>query len=225
MRAWGCVGFLVLASCSGNTAGSGGDAGLDSGGAGGLPGTGGAPGTGAVPSTGGLPGTGGSNGCVAHPSTQYFLALGLSLEPKKPVVAVVSVAADDSSGLPVSSWSVQPLSWKDRQTPVGSAIALPPIQHDSTGAFSADPPTIDVPGEANPFSHTLITVDLKSLAGAFCPGQTFACGTVGGLVVKPIEVPVDGSTWTLTKLAGDPFPEPPPVDCALTPALPVGTFQ
>jgi len=80
---------------------------------------------------------------------------------------------------------------------------------------------VDVPGEANPFSHTPLTVDLSALKGSFCIQGSFACGTMDGEVTKPIPLTLDGSSWTATPLTGA-IPEPPPIDCKGTPALPLG---
>jgi len=47
---------------------------------------------------------------------------------------------------------------------------------------------------------------------------------VGGQVTKPIQLPLDGSSWTATPLAGA-NPEPPPVDCSGELADPVGSWM
>lgn len=169
--------------------------------------------------------------CAAVPQPgeidgQYFFAFAASLEKLKPIVFLATITSKAGPSGTAMDWSLQGLHWNDRKTPVGPALELKDIAIDAEGYIDADLAPLDVDKDANPFSHSPITADVSSLRGQFCAGQTFFYGEFDGLVTKPIELSVDGSSWTLTKVTGPAdYPEPPPVDCQKTPALPVGTWQ
>lgn len=170
--------------------------------------------------------------CAAVPAPgevdgQYFFAFAASLEKSKPIVFLATITSKASAaGGTEMKWELQGLDWSDRKTPVGPPLVLDALAIDAEGNIDADLVPLDVVGEANPFSHTPITADVSSLRGQFCAGQTFFYGEFDGIVTKPIELSVDGSSWTLTKVTGPAdYPEPPPTDCQKTPAAPVGTWQ
>jgi len=203
------LGLALLTACGGkvNTVADGG-----------AGGTGGA----SVSSGGGSGGS--STSCTLGASGTYFLAAATSLEPTKPLVFLVDVVVKPIAGTPQMTWTLQPLLWSDRKTPVGTATAWPPVPLGTDGTLDFDPPPVDLPSEANPFSHTPLSVDLAAFRGSFCVQGSFACGTMDGMVTKPIELFLDGSTWTATPISGA-FPEPPPTDCNGTLALPVGSWM
>lgn len=169
--------------------------------------------------------------CTAVPQPgdldgQYFFAFAASLEKLKPIVFLATITSKAGASGTEMKWELQGLNWSDRKTPVGPPLVLDALAIDAEGNIDADLAPLDVVGEANPFSHTPITADVSSLRGQFCAGQTFFHGSFDGIVTKPIELSVDCSSWTLTKVTGPAdYPEPPPVDCKKTPAMPVGTWQ
>lgn len=170
--------------------------------------------------------TGGASGAPAcdasgFPSS-YFLAVGTEPDPKKPFVARVDMTASQSGNGFEVVWVLQPLLWYDRKTLVGSQISLPPITPAADGKFATAWPQINFPGEANPFEHSPLSVEVTSLRGSLCGAATFACGGLAGKVTKPTPSEFEVSTWTLTKVS-DPasYPEPPPVNCDKELAVPV----
>jgi len=169
--------------------------------------------------------------CTALPQPgeidgDYFFAFAASLELSKPMVFLATITSAAGAGGTEMVWSLQALDWSDRKTPVGAPIVLPAITIGSDGMIDSDLPPLDVVGEANPFSHTPITADVSTLTGRFCGGETFFSGQFDGVVTKPITIQLAGSSWTLTKVTGpSDYPEPPPIDCQMTEAAPVGTWQ
>jgi len=214
---------LGLVACGGagsaGGVGTGGVAGANTGGTG-ATGTGGTAGSGALGGVGGTGATGGTSpSCDADLGGGYFLALSLNVSRKQPVVFSVSMTVTDMNGAPVTTWTLQPLEAADRTTPVGSPITWPSITHATDGSFSTDPPSMDLPPEANPLTPSAMTIDLADFSGTLCNGSV-SCGTFGGEVTSPISLALDGSTWTASLVSGAVYPEPPPVDCIGTLADP-----
>lgn len=168
------------------------------------------------------PGTGGSGGGPAYdcengvaPTAEqltgpYYLVLSASIRPQSPVVFLADVTSDGSS----FSMSVQPLK-VDRKTPVGDPLDVGPFEFGDDGTFDAQFPKLTVNGEANPVSGSELVATAK-FTGTFCgPDATFTCGTVSGNVEKPAALPLDGSTFTMTKLGSpdDIVPEETVINC------------
>jgi len=198
-----------------------------------MPSTGGGGGSGATPSTGGAPGSGGSSACVVPKPGEldgdYFLALSAKLDASKPIVFAVKVTTESFVGQLGMRWTMRSLLWSDRKTPVGDPIVptqppMKPFPIDALGNLHAQLDAFVVPGEANPISHTPLTLEID-LDAAVCGGGGFYCGTFSGNVTKPIPLDLAGSTWTLQKVSGAVFPEPPIIDCANNLAAPVGTLK
>ncbi len=209
------------------------------GGGGGFPTAGGAPGTGGLggggtPDAGGAPGGGGGSGSCVVPKPgeldgDYFLTLSMKLAPSKPFVFAVNVTTEAFVGQVGMRWTIRNLLWSDRKTPVGDPIAptpppMAPFLIDALGTVHVQLDAFAVLGEANPLTHTPVMFD-ATLEGAVCGGGGFFCGTFGGYITKPIPVDLTGSTWTLQKVSGAVFPEPPAIDCAKNLAAPVATLK
>ena len=214
---------FVLAACGGNASGGGG---LDGGseasfaGSGGGFGGFGAAGSGGV-AAGGTGGSaaGGTGGAAcadvqATLSADFLLVISASIQPKSPFLFHVTATTAPAQML----WTLQALDAKDRTTPVGSPITLPPIAVASDGTFDDDLPSIDIVGAANPISGSDIAVEIQSFTGSMCSAGNFYCGDLGGNVTKPIPLDLTGSTWTLTRINA--AQGPVVINCAQEPADP-----
>ena len=71
--------------------------------------------------------------------------------------------------------------------------------------FEVELGTIHIPGEANPISELPIEVNV-TLSGAV-NRHDHLCGKAFGSVTVPIELPLDGSDWTMSYA---PEPDTPP---------------
>lgn len=94
---------------------------------------------------------------------------------------------------------------------VGDVYAYSGIPLDPDGSFTWDTGVILVPGEANPITGSDITgsfsVDVE-------PAGSPYCGSVGGQVLSPIQVSLDGSTHAMTTVpAVDALPLEFPTSC------------
>ncbi len=219
---WRALFALLALACS---SGGGGGA-FPDGGAGATAGGTGSGGTGGQASTGG--GSGCSPPSVGAIDGSYYFALATTMDDTKPVVFAADVTTESGAAGTATRWVLHPLLWSDRKTEVDAPIELPPqgdsaIELGADGAFSAHLLPAEIPGDANPFSHSAITVDV-TLKGSLCGAGTFFCGTASGNVTKPVPISLDGSTWTLEKTAGT-FPEPPKINCAMELAAGVGTWK
>ncbi len=102
---------------------------------------------------------------------------------------------------------------KDRKTPVGNPIDLGPFPVKADTSFDADFPPLDVVGAANPISGSDITADAEIL-GKMCAPANFVCGDLKGLVTKPAEIDLTGSTFAMERLdAPGAFPAQPKINC------------
>ncbi len=215
---------LLLVACGGNASGSSApDGGAGFAATGGV-GAGGSGGVGLGGSGGGLGGSGGlpsggtgGGACAdvqATMSADFLLVISATFQPKSPILFHVTGSTAPSQML----WTLQALDAKDRTTPVGSPIVLPPIDVGSDGTFAADLPPMDIVGAANAITGSDITVAIQSFTGSVCVGGNFYCGDLDGAVTKPITLPLAGSTWTLTRMNA--AQGPVVINCAQEPADP-----
>lgn len=201
---------LLGVACGGVTEGAVGDGGAGTGGAG----TGGA-------GTGGA-GTGGqrAQGCALlaeQMAGDYLFALspvtaGSAWSKDRPVVYLNTVTTAAGTGTLYVTWHLQPLKSADRKTPTGSAQDFD-FTLSGAGSADLDLPPLDVPADANPLTGSPATLDISSLKGPNCDVTNFYCGTADGKVAKPIPLSIDGSTWTMERIVGGVYPEPPKIDC------------
>ena len=125
-------------------------------------------------------------------------------------------------------FTLQPLDAMDRKQPVGSAIVQTyPVTDDGALIAALARSTID--GRANAIIYNSAIDSQVTLNGRVCKlaqpwssgpvsADNYYCGTLTGHVFTPIDSDIDG-TFTLIRLANaSTFPEPPPIDCAGTPA-------
>lgn len=183
--------------------------------------------------TAGAGGAGGAGGQDAGACTvptageidgEYLFALSAVVNKNKsnknrPIMVHNTVTTKDSGGSLAMDWSLQPLDKDDRKTPVGAPLAINDIVIGADGTFDVDPAELDVNGAANPLSGSDITADISSLKGSVCNLGGFYCGTVAGDVSKPLTLSLAGTTWTMEKIEGGVYPEPPKIDCAMNEAL------
>jgi hypothetical protein len=176
------------------------------------------------------PGSGGEGGATTDGGTcvppkpgemdgDYLFTFAAVLDPTKPVLFATKVTTADAGGLTSMSWTIQGLLWSDRKTLVGDPIQLPAATINADGTFKAKLPPLSLVGETNPFSHSPLEADV-TLEGKFCGSGPY-CGTFSGNVTKPIPLDLAGSSWTLEKVTGTDYPEPPTVNCKGLLAVPV----
>ena len=175
---------------------------------------------------GGAGGAAGSDAgaCVAPKPGEidgdYLFTFAAVLDPTRPVLFLAKVTtADAGGGLTSMTWTIQGLLWSDRKTLVGDPIALPATTLDADGKFEAKLPPLTLVGETNPFSHTPLQATV-TLSGTVCGLDGFYCGTFLGDLVKPIPYDLKGSSWTLEKVEGGVYTEPPFVTCKKKLAVP-----
>mgnify|MGYP003498400128 FL=1 len=159
----------------------------------------------------------------------YLFSLAAVLDHVKPMLFRAKVTTEAGGGATTMRWNLQGLKWDDRKTLVGTAFDIPaaadaPFQLGADGTFSTKLPLLTVVGEANPFSHTQVSAQV-SLTGKFCGAGDFFCGTAEGTLPDLGDLSLNGSTWTLEKVTGTDYPEPPHINCKQALALPVGTWQ
>jgi len=150
----------------------------------------------------------------------YLLAISVSIAASKPIVLLDTVSTPPLNGGTGVSFDAQPLSYRDRKTPVGTKVALGPFFVDSNGNFTASIPGLTVVGDANPITvGSEIQADV-TLTGNLCGNGSFFCGTVSGTASRPITLDLSGSTFTLTRVEGGNIPTQPAIDCAGKPSDP-----
>ena len=153
---------------------------------------------------------------------RYLLAISASIAPGRPILALLDVstpAAQDGAAL---AFVAQMLAASDRKTKVGDPLSLGPFPIDGDGDFHADITGLSVSGDANPVTlGAPIEADLE-LTGNLCAKTRFYCGNVSGQIVRPLELSLQGSTFTLTPIPpGSSVPDQPRIDCRGTLADPL----
>ncbi|WP_437621072.1 hypothetical protein [Sorangium sp. So ce1151] len=175
---------------------------------------------------GGSDGSGGGGGggsCLPEagaPDGDFLFSLSAYLNPQAPIVflsTLTSEARDD--GLSISL-SFQALEAADRKTPTGTPVDVGPYEVSADGQFTAELPTIVVPGNANPISGSELEATI-TLSGALCAPADFVCGDVTGTVTRPLSLDLKGSTFAMQRIT-DPDSYPAPViNCDKKPARPL----
>ncbi|MGK3999523.1 hypothetical protein [Sorangium sp. So ce1024] len=175
---------------------------------------------------GGSDGSGGGGGasCVPEagaPDGDFFFNLSAYLNPRTPIVFLARLTTEASDGGLSFSLRFQPLEAADRRTPTGEPFDVGPYEVSDDGQFTAELPTIVVPGNANPFSGSELEATI-TLTGALCAPVDFVCGDVTGNVARPLALDLEGSTFAMERIT-DPASYPASViNCKRDPALPPG---
>ncbi|WP_433930133.1 hypothetical protein AB3662_39995 [Sorangium cellulosum] len=177
---------------------------------------------------GGSDGEGGSGGggggsCLPEagaPDGDFFFSLSAYLSPRAPIVFLSKLTTEASDGGLSFSLSFQPLEAADRKTPTGEPFDVGPYEVSADGQFTAELPTIVVPGNANPISGSELEATI-TLTGALCAPADFVCGDVTGTATRPIALDLKGSTFAMERIT-DPSSYPAPViNCDRDPARPL----
>lgn len=94
---------------------------------------------------------------------------------------------------------------------VGDVYSYAGIPVDPDGAFTWDTGVLLIPGAANPITGSDIVV---SVSAEVVPMGSPYCGRVGGQVMQPIRVPLEGSTHAMTTVESElALPLEFPVSC------------
>lgn len=150
----------------------------------------------------------------------FFFNLSVYLDPQAPIVFVASLTTEASDGGLSFSMTFQPLESADRRTPTGSPFDVGPYELSEDGTFTAELPTIVVPGNANPFSGSELEATI-TLAGTLCAPADFVCGDVTGTAARPVQLDLRGSTFAMERIT-DPSSYPAAViNCEKDPARPL----
>jgi hypothetical protein len=155
-----------------------------------------------------------------------LLAVSAAFSPKKPILFVATVEASAAPSAQLRfSFDLQPLSATDRRTPVGSSTGR--AETTAGVPFALDFGAVTVTGEADPLlPGRPIAADI-ALSGELCApdpatGEVeFLCGAVSGTVSEPVELKLEGSTWTARRIQ-DPSSLPEiTINCAGDPPDPL----
>lgn len=173
--------------------------------------------------TGGGGGRGGGDGCLPEAGAvdgDFFFNLSAYLLPQAPIVFLASLTTAASDGGLSFSMTFQALEVADRRTPTGSPADVGPYELSEDGTFTAELPTIVVPGNANPISGSELEATI-TLAGTLCAPADFVCGDVTGTASRPVELDLKGSTFAMERIT-DPSSYPAAViNCKKDPARPL----
>lgn len=146
-------------------------------------------------------------------SGDYLFVLG-ALVPERPVLfrAAVTTTAAEAGGTNLNM-VLHPIDSRDRQTEVCEPIPLPPLLIDAQGRMDAQLPVVRVPGYANAISGRAIEAT-PILKANFCGVQDSYCGAVEGLLTRPLQHDLTGSTFAMLRMtAGEAAPDPLVVGC------------
>ncbi|WP_437315608.1 hypothetical protein [Sorangium sp. So ce385] len=173
---------------------------------------------------GGGDGTGGGGeGCPPEPGAvdgEFFFNLSARISPRTPIVFVAGLTTEASDGGVSFSMTFQPLEAADRRTPTGPSVEVGPYALSEDGTFTAELPTIVVPGNANPISGGELEATI-TLSGTLCEPADFVCGDVTGTVARPVNLNLKGSTFAMERIT-DPSSYPASViNCKKDPASPL----
>lgn len=152
----------------------------------------------------------------------YVMSVSLALAPGRPIVTLIDTTASMEGDVWVLELSQQPLSAADRMTPVGERGEVQRFEFTDTD-FETTPFDSFTPAEANPITGTdaeavlILRGTLCSVRGDDNPDATVDswCGTVGGEILRPLPMPLDGSTFAAVRVAdAQSIPTDLPINCA-----------
>lgn len=177
---------------------------------------------------GGSDGTGGAGGggdnCLPEAGAvdgDFLFSLSAYLNPRAPILFVASLTTEASDGGLSFSLTFQPLTAADRRTPSGEPFDVGPFELSADGTFTAQLPTLVVPGDANPISGSELEATITLTGGSLCAPADFVCGVVTGTTARPLPLNLKGSTFAMERIA-DPSSYPAPViNCKRDPANPL----
>ncbi len=159
-------------------------------------------------------GAGGQGGEFTGPTPElelgtYLMTISASAYPTTPVLLVATIEAVPDKELTYIA-NVQALDADDRKTLVGPEFQAGPATEKSNGQLDLHVVSPELPEEANPLDNGPLKGDLIVHLKV---ASDFMCGMVTGALSKPFSFDLDGSTFTLQKVDGTDYPEPPYINC------------
>lgn len=160
------------------------------------------------------------------PTGDWYLIVSAVLDRSKPFYIRTTFEPEDGG-----TWNVtfQPLKAdvafdddfneiprEDRRTPVGEPIVVSGVVIDEAGSFAVSVDGLVLEDESNPVTGRLVRGNV-SLTGSF-RDLTTSCGDVGGQIVEPLTLNLNGSTFTLFRSDDFNAVEDIPINCAQLPA-------
>ncbi len=160
-------------------------------------------------------------------SGTFLFSVSTTLGPLTPLVYLLEVEATrDADDVYTISMRDQPLSKLDRKTPVGEFGDPRVFVVSPAGCFKSDFVVFNIPAEVNPVLNSPTVAEIAfsgNVAEAVLQEDgdklvTFWCGQVDGNVTMPLNLGIDGSTFTASRVL-DPKNLPEVlIDCDMTPA-------
>jgi hypothetical protein len=149
------------------------------------------------------------------PPTEEVLLLAVStvVDPTQPIQGIVWLerGGEGTVNIELQWLSLDQGSSTEPRELVGDVYAYMGIPVALDGAFVWSTGVILVPGAANPITGSDIVASMD--VGAVPSGSPY-CGSVGGIVMSPIEVSLEGSTHAMTSVPSvDALPLEFPVSC------------
>jgi hypothetical protein len=146
-------------------------------------------------------------------SDTLLLAVDTVVSPGLPLQGIVWLERGGASTVDLElQWlSLDQGSTTEPRELIGDVYSYPGIPVADDGSFAWDAGVLFIPGAANPITGSDIVV---SITAEVVPSGSPYCGRVGGEVMSPITVPLDGSTHAMTSVASvDELPLEFPVSC------------
>lgn len=141
-------------------------------------------------------------------SETLLFAVDTIVSPGQPLVGIVWLERGGGSTVDLR---LQWLTATDPRELVGDVYVYDGIPVAADGSFLWETGVLLVPGAANPITGSDITGSLLVFVE---PQGSPYCGPVGGQVLSPIEVPLDGSTHAMTTVPSvDELPLEVPTSC------------
>ncbi|WP_437764004.1 hypothetical protein WMF27_37920 [Sorangium sp. So ce281] len=167
---------------------------------------------------------GGGDNCLPEAGAvdgDFLFSLSAYLNPRAPILFVASLTTEASDGGLSFSLTFQPLVAADRETPTGEPFDVGPFELSADGTFTAQLPTLVVPGDANSISGSELEATITLTGGSLCAPADFICGVITGTTARPLPLNLKGSTFAMERIA-DPSSYPAPViNCKRDPANPL----
>ena len=162
---------------------------------------------------------------------QYLFVVSTVLSPKKPILSLLEVKAVTKGERLELMQRDRPLSLEDRKTPVGPFGPWRSSLVQADGGYRTDSINIVTPGAADAVQPGVESESNLEFYGTVPLTQSplgepeepilFWCGKADGMLLRPIQQSLDGSTFAVMRIT-DPDAYPSPVlNCAMDPAEPL----
>lgn len=161
----------------------------------------------------------------------YLYIVSTVLSPRKPIISYLQVKAVQKGGGLELTMRDRPLSAYDRKTPVGPYGPWRKSMVQPNGRYETESIRVITPGDADAVqlgveSESKLVFRGQVPRASELPGGPdarvdFWCGKADGVLVRPIEQSLDGSTFTAMRVVDSkPYPSPV-INCAMDPAEPL----